>query len=209
MDQLRSLPHQNCERLVLLGDLFHVWVGDRRFETPEIVQVVQALRDLRAGGLPVDYVEGNRDFFLDGSPYAEIFHHLGRELAFEVDGVRYLAVHGDGLDERDRQYHFWRRLSKSAPSRWLITHVPRRLARTMVQSTEQRLARTNLRHKRVIPEEVIRRFAERRLTGGCHDCLLLGHFHEERRWSVEGGRVWLLDAWFNSRRVEWLGWDRP
>lgn len=219
VEQLRNLPDQDCERLVLLGDLFHVWVGDRRFETPEIVQVVEALRDLQTRGLPVDYVEGNRDFFLEGSPYAHVFRHLGRELAFEVDGVRYLAVHGDGLDERDRQYHFWRRLSKSAPSRWLITHVPRRFAQRMVRSTEERLARTNLRHKRVIPEEVIRRFAERRLAGGSggqghdgregHDCLLLGHFHEERRWRVQGGRVWLLDAWFNSRRVEWLGRDRP
>lgn len=219
VEQLRALPDQGCERLVLLGDLFHVWVGDRRFETPVIVRVVEALRELRTRGLPVDYVEGNRDFYLDRSPYADVFRHLGRELAFEVDGVRYLAVHGDGLDERDRQYHFWRRLSKSAPGRFLITHVPRRFAQRIVHTTEERLARTNLRHKRVIPERVIRRYAERRLAGDSgsegsdggetHDCLLLGHFHEERRWEVKGGRVWLLDAWFHSRRVEWLGRDRP
>lgn len=208
VEQLRALPEQGCEHLVLLGDLFHVWVGDRRFETPEIARVTDALRELRDGGLPVDYIEGNRDFFLEGSPYADAFRHIRRELTFEAGGVRYLAVHGDGLDQRDRQYRLWRRLSKSPPSRFLLTHIPRAFAQKMVHSTEERLARTNLRHKRVIPEEVIRRFAKRRLAGGSgdpgHDCLLLGHFHEERRWRVDGGRVWLLDAWFNSRRVEWL-----
>jgi hypothetical protein len=35
--------------------------------------------------------------------------------------------------------------------------------------------------------------------------MVLGHFHEERRWRVAGGEVWLLEAWFSSRRVEWLG----
>ena len=26
----------------------------------------------------------------------------------------------------------------------------------------------------------------------------------ERRWQVMGGEVWLLEAWFSSRRIEWL-----
>lgn len=204
VEQLRALPGQDCERLVLLGDLFHVWVGDRRYETPEIAAVATALRELAERGIPADYIEGNRDFFLQRGPYASHFRSVTRELAFKAEGVRYLVVHGDGLDRRDWQYHLWRRISKSAVARLLLTHVPRRFAQRIALTTEKRLATTNQRHKRVIPEEVIRRFAEKRLAAG-HDCLLLGHFHEERRWQVEGGSVWLLDAWFHSRRVEWVG----
>jgi len=202
--QLRDLPAQGCEHLVLLGDLFHVWVGDRRYETPEIRAVVEVLRELRSTGLPVDYIEGNRDFFLDRGPYADAFRQVTRELAFDAGGKRYLAVHGDGLDRRDWQYHLWRRISKSALGRFLLTHLPRRLAQRVAVSTEARLARTNLRHKRVIPEEVILRYARKRLDR--FDCLLLGHFHEERRWQLApDGEIWLLDAWFRSRRVEWVG----
>lgn len=234
--QLRALPEQGCNHLVLLGDLFHVWVGDRRYETPEIRAVVAVLRELRAAGLPVDYIEGNRDFFVDRGPYADAFRQVVRELAFEAGGRRYLAVHGDGLDRRDWQYHGWRRISKSAVSRFLLTHLPRRLAQKVADSAEERLARTNQRHKRVIPEAAIRRYARERLAGEGpgqdhgdaqgYDCLLLGHFHEERRWCIGGdpdgrepqregsdgsgkgepvGEVWLLDAWFRSRRVEWVG----
>jgi len=204
VEQLRALPDQGCEHLVLLGDLFHVWVGDPRYETPEIAAVVEALHELEDRGLPVDYIEGNRDFFLDRGPYADAFRSVVRELTFEAGGKRYLVVHGDGLDRRDWQYHLWRKISKSAPARFLLTHAPRRFAQKIALTAERRLSSTNRRHKREIPEVVIRRYAEERL-GAEHDTLLLGHFHEERRWQVEGGDVWLLDAWFRSRRVEWVG----
>ena len=202
--QLRALPSEGCGRLVLLGDIFQAWIGFAHFETPEIAAVVPELVALREGGVRIDYVEGNRDFFLGGSRYEPAFDTVGSEVAFEVAGRRCLAVHGDGLDDADRRYRWWRFASKSTPVRLLMKYLPRGMARRAVHSTEHRLAKTNFKHKIRVPEEVIRRYAERRLAEG-HDLLLLGHFHEERRWAVAGGEVWLLDAWFRSRRVEWPG----
>lgn len=204
IEQLRSLPAQGCRRLILLGDIFQAWVGFRHFETGDILAVVEALRDLRRQGIEIDYIEGNRDFYLAGSPYADAFDRVGLETSFTVDGVRYLAVHGDGLNERDWQYRFWRWLSKSAPVRLLIRSIPSPLAHRMVHSTEARLSQTNFKHKVRLPEAAIRRYAERRLAEG-YDVLLLGHFHEPRIWKVQGGEVRLLDAWYKSRRVEWMG----
>jgi UDP-2,3-diacylglucosamine hydrolase len=202
--QLAELPGQGCTRLILMGDLFQAWIGDARFETADVAAVVPALRALRRQGIRVDYVEGNRDFSLAGGPYADAFDAIAGEFSFETGGVRYLAVHGDGLNDRDWKYRFWRRLSKSAPVRAAVLHTPRRFARHMVASTEQRLSQTNFKHRAALPEAAIRAYAERRLAEG-HDVLLLGHFHEPRVWQVEGGEVRLLDAWFRSRQVEWLG----
>ncbi|HET9225263.1 MAG TPA: UDP-2,3-diacylglucosamine diphosphatase, partial [Thermoanaerobaculia bacterium] len=204
LDQLAALPGQGCKHLILMGDLFQAWIGSPRFETPDIRAVVEKLRELRKGGLRIDYVEGNRDFFLKDSPYADAFDSVVLEVAFEAGGKRYLAVHGDGLNDRDWQYLFWRRLSKSPPVRFAVFHTPKALAHRMVHSTEQRLSKTNFKHKANVPEEPIRRYAERRFAEG-HDVLLLGHFHEPRTWTVKGGEVRLLDAWFRSRQVEWLG----
>jgi UDP-2,3-diacylglucosamine hydrolase len=201
--QLQALPAQGCRRLVVMGDLFQAWVGFPRFETAEIAAVVAALRALRHQGIGIDYVEGNRDFFLAGSPYADAFDRVGLETAFTLGGVRYLAVHGDGLNDRDWKYRFWRRLSKSAPVRFAVRHTPRALAHRAVHATEKRLSRTNFKHRAALPEAAIRRYAGRRLAEG-HDVLLLGHFHEPRVWTVPGGEVRLLDAWFRSREVEWL-----
>lgn len=189
---------------MLLGDIFQAWIGSPRFETADITAVVSALRTLRRQGLRIDYIEGNRDFYLKHSPYADAFDHVGTEVAFEVGGKRYLAVHGDGLNDRDWKYRFWRDLSKSAPVRLAVTQIPRGFAHRLVHSTEQRLSQTNFKHKVRIPEEAIHRYAERRFAEG-HDVLLLGHFHEARTWQVAGGEVRLLEAWFTSRRVEWIG----
>jgi UDP-2,3-diacylglucosamine pyrophosphatase LpxH len=202
LDQVAALPSQGCKRLVLMGDLFHVFVGFPQFETAEIRTVVPAIERVRGAGIPTHYLEGNRDFFLRGSRYASAFE-VATEVAFETGGRRCLAIHGDGLNDRDRQYLFWRWLSKSWPVRLLVKHLPAAMARRFVHSTERKLAATNFRHRAEIPEHAIRAFAERRLAEG-HDLMILGHFHEERRWQVMGGEVWLLEAWFSSRRVEWL-----
>jgi UDP-2,3-diacylglucosamine hydrolase len=203
-EQLAALPSQGCRHLVLMGDLFQSWVGFESFETADIRAVVAVLRDLRAQGVKVEYVEGNRDFFLAGSPYADAFDRVVLETAFEVDGVRYLAVHGDGLNDRDWKYRFWRWLSKSAPVRLAVRAIPGALAQRLVAWAERRLSLTNFKHREFLPEAAIRAYAERRLAEG-HDVLLLGHFHEGRVWHVAGGEVRLLDAWFRSRSVEWLG----
>lgn len=203
VEQLESLAGQGCRRLILLGDIFHVWVGSRRFETEEVRAVVPAIERLRADGIEVDYVEGNRDFFIGGGTYDSLFSRVGTEIAFEDGGRRYLAVHGDGLNDRDRQYLFWRWLSKSRLSRFLILNLPTAVARGTMGQTEARLSKTNFKHKTQIPEEAICSYGARRFKEG-HDVLLLGHFHAPRTWQVEGGEIRLLDAWFNSRRVEWI-----
>lgn len=149
------------------------------------------------------YVEGNRDFFLGNSPYSRLFDAVVNEHSFELGGTRYLAVHGDGLNDRDWRYRFWRRLSKNTVSRRVMFSLPRWLARYAVLSTEKRLAQTNFEHKIHLPADVIGRYAQRRLGEG-HDVLLLGHFHQERCWKVAGGEVRILDAWYNNRQLQWL-----
>ena len=136
----------------------------------------------------LDYIEGNRDFFIACSLYAKIFATVGTELAFSAGDKRYLAVHGDGLNDRDRQYLFWRWLSKSLPVRWAIAALPSRLAQRMMYSVEARLSETNFKHKMAIPKEAILRYGERRLAEG-FDALVLGHFHEPRSWTATGGEV--------------------
>lgn len=202
--QLESLDPGRTPRLVVLGDLLQAWVGFPHFETPAVVELTETFAALGRRGIVVEYVEGNRDFFLEGSRYAHAFERVCLETSFEAGGVRYLAVHGDGLDAGDRQYRWWRAVSKSGLSRFCMKHLPRPLARRMLHGTERKLSGTNFKHKQRIPEEALRAYGERRLAEG-HDVLLLGHFHEPHRYRVEGGEVRLLDAWFRSRRIEVFG----
>ncbi|MEM7584414.1 MAG: UDP-2,3-diacylglucosamine diphosphatase [Acidobacteriota bacterium] len=201
--QLEELKEQGCRQVVLLGDIFHVWVGKRSFETPLIRQVLKALEGLKDAGIRLDYIEGNRDFFIGQGPYSELFETVSTELTFEIAGKRYLAVHGDGLNDKDRQYLFWRWLSKSWPVRWAVSTLPPPLARYLMHSSEAQLAKTNFKHKTRIPREAIINYASRRLPEG-FDALYLGHFHEARVWPAAAGEVRIVDAWFNEHHIEWL-----
>jgi UDP-2,3-diacylglucosamine pyrophosphatase LpxH len=201
--QIEDLASRPAGYLLLLGDLFHVWVGQRKYETTEVRQVVGALSDLRAAGWKIDYIEGNRDFFIGEGPYAQLFDTVSTEVSFRSGQHSYIAVHGDGLNEQDRLYRFWHWLSKSAPSRFFMRHLPGAVARRLVGVTEGQLSKTNFKHKSQIPRDVISSYAVRRFAQG-YDVLLLGHFHEARSWYVDGGEVRLLDAWFNTRRLDWL-----
>lgn len=201
--QLRELPELGCGRLVILGDLFHVWVALPKYETVEVRAVVAALEDLRRRGVAIDYIEGNRDFFTATGPYASVFDRVGEEVTLEQGGTRVLVVHGDGLDPADRSYAVWRRLSKSGLTRAAATALPAAWGRRLFGRAERALARTNLAHKIHIPEEAVIGYGRRRLAEG-HDLLLMGHFHEARRYRVPEGEIRLLDAWFATRELEWL-----
>lgn len=203
VEQLEGLPAAGCDHLLLLGDLFQVWIGFRKFETPSIALVVAALRRLRAAGVRIDYIEGNRDFFLAGSVYADAFDSVSSEVALEIGEKRILAVHGDGLVAADLNYRFWKLLSKNPLSRVASRLIPGPLARRMVHGTEERLAATNFKHKLEIPEGPILDYARGRLSEG-YDELVLGHFHDAREWDVGHCRVRLLEAWFHNRRIHWL-----
>lgn len=205
--QLAELPSRGCRRLILLGDLCQLWIGFPKYETDDVRALVSTLRDLRRQGIEIDCIEGNRDFFLAGPRYADAFRVVP-ETRFEIAGRRYLCLHGDGLDRRDWQYHFWRSTSKSLLGRLAARALPGRIAQRVVASTEAALSETNQKHKRTIPEAVLRAYGAERLQEG-YDVLLLGHFHEAHRWAVPGGEVRLLDAWFRHRRIEWFAEDSP
>jgi UDP-2,3-diacylglucosamine hydrolase len=201
--QLDALAPGSCERLVLLGDVFLAWMGLRRFETPQIRLFLDAVGRLRRRGVPVTYIEGNRDFYLR-STYGDDFDGIVDRFAFEAGGRRFLAVHGDGLDPTDRQYRFWRFLSKNPVSRLVARLVPTSLGQRIVERTERRLAETNFRHKIRVPEAALVAFARRELAAGC-DTVLYGHYHDPQVWTLPQGEVRVLEAWFHERRIHWFG----
>lgn len=199
LEALEKAADRGASAISLLGDVFHYFIAHPKFETPAIRAFLEAVEKLAARGVPVTYVEGNRDFFLRGS-YAEgFFREVCDEEAFEEGGRRFLLTHGDLLNEKDRPYRFWRAISKNPLSRASIALIPKRVANRFVWKVEARLYRSNFRHKTRLPVEMIRAFAARRFREGI-DVLLLGHFHKSWQERVDGGTVEILPAFVEERR---------
>jgi UDP-2,3-diacylglucosamine hydrolase len=207
---LGRLEH-SASRVVLMGDLFNVWIGQRALEQPHQRAVLAALADLRARGIVVRYVEGNRDF------------HIAREylgVALDqasLDGVserfaghEIRAIHGDLANAADRRYRLWRRVSRSWPF-WAGFNLLTRRRRVLVaESMERRLRASNLDFKREFPEREVRAYGSRFLEAG-YDTVVLGHFHVERdleqRAGGRPGRIFVLPDWKSSRRHLRVGSD--
>src|SRR5262245_12810222 len=141
LDALETARRRGATAITLLGDIFHFFIAHPKFETPAIARFLDTVRRLSAAGVPVTYVEGNRDFFLRGSYVEKEFGEVCDEEIFEAGGVRFLATHGDLLNEKDLPYRFWRFLSKNPISRAAIGVVPKQAGNSLVWNVEARLYR--------------------------------------------------------------------
>jgi len=111
---LQDLLLQYAERmdcLVILGDLFALWLGDNRILLEKHAPLLKTLTDLRHRGKRIYYLKGNHDFLLgkifEEEIQAEIFEG---DAIFEWDGYRFFASHGDTIDSRDYGYRILRRI---------------------------------------------------------------------------------------------------
>ena len=182
--------------LYLNGDLFHYLIADPKFYTSSVEKVFTRLRKLRDGGIPIHYVEGNRDFFLRGSFAERAVSDVAMEFAVQAGDRKYLIVHGDMINDHDVPYRFWRFASKNALSKFALRFIPKKVARTFVDSVENRLAGSNFKHKVRLPIERMEAYGRQRGAEGFTH-VVFGHFHEK---VVLPGQttVTVLPAWHDS-----------
>lgn len=193
--------------LVLLGDLFDLWLGPERLQTPAHRRVVDGLRALKARGGRLWYVEGNRDYFLAPALTPDPFDAVASEaLDLEVGGVRLRFEHGDRINVEDRNYQRWRRLSRSSAVRRGFAALPTGPAAALAAWLERRFRTTSPEHRVRFPEELCRRWALEAFAAGARR-LFLGHFHRPWEWeTVVGGRrcrAVVIPAW-RETRAGWL-----
>jgi UDP-2,3-diacylglucosamine hydrolase len=190
-------------RVVLMGDLFNLWIGAPELEQEHHRAVIECLRTMRSDGTEVHYLEGNRDYRIAREHFGGAFDAVGDEgLREDWGGRRLWAAHGDLVNRNDLQYRAWRRVSRSTPAWWIYSAIPRSRRFAMAESVERKMRATNVDMKREFPEALVRAYAARHLDTA-DSVVVLGHFHVERelRAGPAGtGRVFVLPEWKGSRR---------
>ena len=181
--------------LYLNGDLFHYLIAHPKFKTPAVEKVFDRFRRLRDSGVEVHYIEGNRDFFIRGSFAEYSVSDIAFEYAVPAGQNRYLIVHGDMINDRDYPYRFWRFASKNPISKFSLKLIPKRTARSFVDSVEKRLAGSNFKHKSRLPLEQMEVYARRRHEEGFTH-IVFGHFHEKLVMPAGDTTVAIVPAWF-------------
>ncbi|MEL6715880.1 MAG: hypothetical protein AAFP86_19025, partial [Planctomycetota bacterium] len=130
--ELDCAAFEGAPRLIVLGDLFDVWVGPKQARLAGSERVLRALRRLVDAGTAVEVVPGNRDTLLGAAFERATGATLWREgfvATLGPAGRRVAFVHGDALCTLDRGYQRLRRLLRSGPVRWASRRAPLWFAR--------------------------------------------------------------------------------
>jgi UDP-2,3-diacylglucosamine hydrolase len=186
--------------LYLNGDVFHYFIGDRKFHTTAVENFLNKLRQMKDRGIEVYYIEGNRDFFVKGSFAEPAVTRVTRKASFYAGDRRYFLVHGDMINDRDYPYRFWRYLSKNPLMKVAVRLWPEKHARGLVDRVEKRLRKANFKHKRRLPTELMEKYGVKRSQEG-YDVVVFGHFHHKLVLEPEGATVAVLPAWYETEEA--------
>lgn len=195
LDRLKAL---RPKALYLNGDLFHYLIAHRKFFTPSVDKVLRKFREVIDSGIPIHYVEGNRDFFLKGSFVEESVTDVATKYEIRAGEQKYLIVHGDMINDRDWRYRFWRRASKNPVMKLGLELIPKRVARRFVDDVEKRLAKSNFKHKTRLPVELMEAYGRKQRQDG-FTRVVFGHFHHKLVLPNDGGAtIAVLPPWYES-----------
>jgi UDP-2,3-diacylglucosamine pyrophosphatase LpxH len=173
--------------LILLGDLFPVWVALPGVQDPHQRDVADALVGLRARGRSVSYLVGNRDYFLETlapAPFDSLSERW--DLATPAGLVRF--EHGDLINTADRNYRRWRAFSRSRAVLALFRALPPTLQSRLAAKLERALDPTNRAYKACAPGVQLEGWA-RDLARGGYSGAVVGHFHRDQELVVHGLKV--------------------
>lgn len=132
------LLHTPADAVLILGDLFEVWVGDDQRERAFERLCVDTLAEA-ASRRTVGFMPGNRDFLLGGAMRRDAgLMALADPTLLEAWGRRLLLTHGDALCLADTEYQRFRAMAR-APA-WQRQFLALPLAERLRQAGEARAA---------------------------------------------------------------------
>ncbi|PFG55912.1 UDP-2,3-diacylglucosamine hydrolase [Vibrio sp. ES.051] len=114
----------DADALYVLGDLFEFWVGDED-NTPFANQVRTEFKTLTDHGVPVFFIQGNRDFLL-GERFCKDtgITLLDEVCTIDLYGTKAVILHGDTLCTDDIDYQKFRKTVHQPWLQWLFKHIP-------------------------------------------------------------------------------------
>lgn len=198
---------ESPEAIVLMGDLFKVWLAMPKYWADINREVMACLSELREKGVKIFFVIGNREVLLPRKwtakaqatfPFNEL---IPNDCILEWGKLRYGIEHGDLINFNDEKYLRWRKIARGHAFEWFFRLLPAPMARRLAHKIEEGLSKTNQEFKITFPQQEIEHFAKTVLPNVDH--YFVGHFHEDKTITIPGhpGAVHVVPDWLSKRAV--------
>lgn len=173
---LCELIKKDGDRLIILGDLFDFWFEYKYTAPKEHYDVLYMLSELIKGGIKIDYVSGNHDFWMDDFFEKQMGIKLHRdEFNIEYDNNKVHLLHGDGLSPQDGGYRLLKKIFRNRFNIWLYRKLPPDWAFPLARKVSGKSREhTSQRDSQFVSD--YRAYAESKIKTG-FDFVILAHLH--------------------------------
>jgi UDP-2,3-diacylglucosamine hydrolase len=185
---LKNLP-QDTTHLVLLGDIFDLWIGNHDYFIKKYSKIISELKNLLSRGVEIHYFEGNHDLHLKKFWEKNLGVNIHTdEHFFNFDGLIVRAEHGDLMNEEDKAYLFLRKALRTFTMNILATQLPGRLVE-IIGDRSSRISRIytdriNQKYKEKV-RKITHNYAKKVYALRPFDLLITGHTHVEDDYSFK------------------------
>ena len=196
----------NITHLILLGDIFDLWVADHRYFVERYHEIVDEIRRLKNEGVEIRYFEGNHDLHLR--------YYWADQLGVIVhDGPAYIQLgektlrleHGDQMDPDDKGYLFLRWFLRTWPIRPLVRNLPGSLIARIGDRASVRSRHYTSSAKAIDSADVIAKIhvhARKAYAQKPFDLIISGHVHVRDDCHIDTGtgtfRSVNLGSWMDA-----------
>jgi UDP-2,3-diacylglucosamine hydrolase len=204
------------DTVVLAGDLFDLFVGNKRVFRDRYSGFLSELAETGRRGVRVHYIEGNHDFHLR-SAFARIPGLIlhPREFALELDGRRFFFAHGDLVDRKDYGYRALRLFFRSPLMKAAVALMPDAMIEWIGQTSARKSRESKPRLPMQLPTDrleylrnIYRSYAAERLAHG-FDFVVMGHCHDldEKSFVIGARRGQYVNVGFPRVHGSFLSWS--
>ncbi len=185
-----------ADNLIILGDLFDVYVGREDFVHPYFDHFRAVVKYLAEHGCPTYIVRGNRDVMINAADAKHIGFHVADTIWLDLpDERRVILTHGDAFCLADLPYQRLRRILRLPGMRGFLRTLPHwlrvRIGKRMRGYSKQEVARKPLDSMALTLPQV-----ESSMQAAGAEHVVIGHLHAEQRHILGSqGQLTVLPAW--------------
>jgi len=194
----RHLAETPAQAVLLLGDIFEVWVGDDARHQPFEAGAVQLLREA-SQRLALFFMPGNRDFLVGAELLADAgMTALPDPTVLAAFGQRWLLVHGDAQCLDDTAYQAFRRQVRSPE--WQAQLLTQPLAARQALGRQMREGSRAAQARQLMATDLDADACRALLREAAATTLIHGHTHRPAEHELGDGlrRVVLSDWDFDA-----------